>query len=265
MKGQASLEMVVGLIILLVVAGVVIGLVIHYINPKHMPSPGEKLSITEFLTNCESYCKDMNSLEYCRSYYPGSDWDKNGVRHEIVEVGKYNWATCEDRVYCFLVEPCEDRFGSGLNVMEKCRKLLCQTYLEKYGDLETANKALWDDINFPAVCDMSSVPPEDNWYERVFAQGCASITGTTTTLSQVTLTCTQSGSDLTCTWTGCYIPQGDTGQLMILDAGSIVDSTDILPDQTRCTFTGLTLQPGNTYEIVLHCENDGAYTTVTWQ
>ena len=43
---QASLEMVVGLIILLVVAGVVIGLVIHFINRENLPDP--PIDITKF-------------------------------------------------------------------------------------------------------------------------------------------------------------------------------------------------------------------------
>ncbi len=173
MKGQASLEMVVGLIILLVVAGVVIGLVIHFINPRRMPNPEEKLSVNEFLTNCEQYCNDINSVEYCRDYYSGIDWNKNGIKHEILELGKYNWMTCEDRVYCFLVEPCEERFGRGLDVMKKCKRVLCQTYLEKYsGDADMATQALKDDINFPMVCDLSEIPNADNWYEIVFAEGC---------------------------------------------------------------------------------------------
>ena len=173
MKSQASLEMVVGLIILLVVAGVVISLVIYYISPKKMPKASEELSKTAFLTKCESYCKDLQSVEYCRYYYPGSDWNKDGLSHKVVRVGKYEWPTCEDRVYCFLVYPCEDRFGIGLNALESCRKLLCNTYLEKYGWNETlANQSLKDDINFPSVCDLSSIPPQDNWYEKVFSKGC---------------------------------------------------------------------------------------------
>lgn len=173
MRAQASLETVIGLIILLVVAGVVISLVIYYVSPEKMPSPGEQLEVRAFLTNCESYCKDLNSLEFCRYYYPGSDWDKDGLSHKIVKVGKFKWPTCEDRVYCFLVWPCEERFGSGLNAIEKCRSLLCQTYLEKYGGNKTlAEKALREDVNFPPVCDLSGIPPEDNWYELVFSKGC---------------------------------------------------------------------------------------------
>ncbi len=172
-KGQASLEMVVGLIILLVVAGVVISLVIYYINPQKMPSPGEQLSIRTFLTNCETYCHDMSTNKFCTYYYPGNDWDKNGLKYEIVKVGKYEWPTCEDRVYCFLVYPCDDRFGSGLSAIEKCRQVLCQTYLEKYGGNATlANQSLFDNINFSPKCNLDEVDDADNWYKNVFTKGC---------------------------------------------------------------------------------------------
>ena len=144
MKAQASLEMVVGLIILLVVAGVVISLVIHFINPERMPDPREKLSINDFLANCETYCEDHNSVDYCREYYSRGDWDKDGEKDELIKVGKHDWVTCEDRIYCFLVKPCE-RFGSGgLDTMDKCKRVLCQTYMEKLGDEEDSSAAIKD-------------------------------------------------------------------------------------------------------------------------
>ena len=173
MKAQASLEMVVGLIILLVVAAVVIGLVLHYITPTSMPNPSEQIEKRKFLENCETYCQS-DLIEYCRYYYPGDDWDKDGIKHELIEVGQYKWPTCEDRVYCFLVSPC-DKVGSGLNAIKRCRELLCGTYLEKYsGDVTLANESLWDDINFPNVCDLSSIEgTPDDWYQIVFKSiGC---------------------------------------------------------------------------------------------
>jgi hypothetical protein len=173
MKGQFSLEMVVGLIILLVVAGVVISLVLFYVNPKRMPSPTEQLSIQEFKSKCESLCSDTTTNDYCTYYYPGEDWDKDGIKYNITKVGKYEWPTCEDRVYCFLVVPCEDRFGIGINAIEKCRQVLCQAYIEKFNDVKLANASLWDNINFSTKCSiMGKVIPSDNWYERVFSKGC---------------------------------------------------------------------------------------------
>jgi len=172
MKAQASLETVVGLIILLVVAGVVISLVIYFINPEKLPETKQQLERTAFLTNCESYCNNLDSLEFCRYYFEG-DWDKDGLTHQIVKIGKYNWPTCEDRVYCFLVKPCEERFGTGLAVMTKCRDVLCQAYMEKYNnpDLtleerkELADQALRDDIDITDVCSLGSIPEQERWFD----------------------------------------------------------------------------------------------------
>lgn len=177
MKAQASLEMVVGLIILLVVAGVVISLVIHYISPKNMPNAGDAIKKNQFLQNCEDYCKDTNSVDYCR-YYWGSearesgsvthlDWNGDGEVNGIVNMGKFQWAICEDRIFCFLAVPC-DRFGSGgLDTLEKCKRMLCQTYKEKYGDDVKATNALKDAVDVEP-CDMISVDDDDNWYAKVF-------------------------------------------------------------------------------------------------
>ena len=169
MKAQASLEMVVGLIILLVVAGVVIGLVLHFLNKDNIKTPD--LSIKEFLSACESYCNDVNSIEYCKYYYSSDDWDKNGIKNEMTSVGTYEWPTCENRVYCFLVSPCE-RLGSGMKTIENCKNILCQTYLEKYdGNVQYANEDLFDTIDIGSICDVSTIEEKENWYQ-VFDDGC---------------------------------------------------------------------------------------------
>lgn len=210
-RAQASLEMVIGLVILLVVAGVVISLVIFYISPKKIPSPGEQLTLREFETNCEAYCNDLRSNKYCTDYYSGTDWDKNGIKKEIVKVGMYEWPVCEDRVYCFLVFPCEERFGTGWNAIEKCRRMLCQTYQEKYGaDYTKLNEALKDDITFSDECKITNgtlmdlgIPVEDNWYDKVFKKGCAP-TAEEGGGASLSLTCVKSDTDkITCDWSGC--------------------------------------------------------------
>jgi len=178
LKSQASLEMVIGLVILLVVAAVVISLVIYYINPKRVPNPSEELSVRAFLQKCEEYCSSNDINAFCTYYYQDNDWNKNGIKYEVVNVGKYNWPTCEDRVYCFLVVPCEDKLGSGISAIEKCKEILCQTYIEKYNDVNLASEALHNDINFSNRCNLDDaeskglIKPEDNWYKNVFEGGC---------------------------------------------------------------------------------------------
>ncbi len=176
-KAQASLEMVVGLIVLLVVAGVVISLVLHYINPKRIPNPNEQMDVRAFLDKCEEFCEDRTTLKYCTYYYPGRDWNKNGKKDELIKVGDYNWYACEDRIYCFLVVPCEKRFGSGKKAIETCKELLCQTYNEKYGDLSYCDKALNYTIKVSSsttcVKKYNALPDEEKWWNEIFEKGCS--------------------------------------------------------------------------------------------
>jgi hypothetical protein len=176
-KAQASLEMVVGLIILLVVAGVVISLVLHYVNPKNMPSQADAMKLRDFQAKCEDYCKDYNSVDYCR-YYANVDWDKNAEGTDLIKPGKY-WDTCEQRAYCFLVYPCTDRYGTGgQDTLAKCKKVLCQDYKNKYGDdIDSINQALADEISFEGCSSMQSdgtvLEDKDNWYVvGNFESGC---------------------------------------------------------------------------------------------
>jgi hypothetical protein len=167
-KAQISLEMVIMLVVLLVLAGVVISLILHFLRPGAITPPKEALAKREFISTCERLCKDKD-VTYCRYYWNGDDWNENKIKSEVIKVGKYEWYACEDRIYCFLVVPC-DEFGSGRKLIEKCKDLLYQTYLEKYGDETKATSALKDAINFSESCTCSKFKDvagekEENWYE----------------------------------------------------------------------------------------------------
>ncbi len=173
-KGQMSLEMVIGLIILLVVAGVVISLLLHYLSPERMPSTQEQMAIRDFKQNCEKYCKDTSTLNYCRYYFEGNDWDGNGMKNEIVEIGDQKWKTCEDRIYCFFAVPC-DRFGnSATEIMKRCSHLLCQNYLDKYeGNVTLANNATLKEIKGSGdtlKCNLSIIGDTENWHKKFFGE-----------------------------------------------------------------------------------------------
>jgi hypothetical protein len=176
MKGLA-LETTIILIVISILALLTINLILIFIIPNEIEKP---LAKREFLFKCEVLCKDVESLEYCRYYWEGDDWNGNGIKSEIIEVGPYKWYACEDRIYCFLLVPCEDRFGSGLKVMKKCRELLCKAYLEKFGGNKTiATKVLLNSVGFSAKCSkdkfnkvLSKFPLEKNWYNLTFGKGC---------------------------------------------------------------------------------------------
>jgi hypothetical protein len=188
-KAQATLETIIMLVVLLVLAGVMISLILTTLKP---PSAPEKIiSKQEFLSKCKSYCEDPDRIaEYCRLYWNGNDWNGNKVVNEIIQVGSYNWYACEDRIYCFLIQPC-DNLGSGLDLLRRCKEILCSVYTEKYGDVTIATQKLKQDISFSTKCDLNSVPSEENWYKKVFEEGCVGIptipSPTTTTTTTVTI------------------------------------------------------------------------------
>jgi hypothetical protein len=170
MEGQLTLETIIMLVVLLVLAGVMITLILTTLKPP--ASPEKVLSKQEFLSMCENYCNDPEkNVEYCRTYWNGRDWNGNNIPSELIQVGSYNWYACEDRIYCFLIKPC-DRLGTGIELLEKCRDLLCGTYIDKYVSADAATNKLKQDISFSTRCSFSNVPDEENWYARVFQQGC---------------------------------------------------------------------------------------------
>jgi hypothetical protein len=178
MKAQLTLETIIMLVVLLVLAGVMITLILTTLRPPS--SPEKVLSKKEFLSQCENYCNDPDKVvEYCRLYWNGNDWNGNKVPYELIQVGAYNWYTCEDRIYCFLLQPCE-RLGTGLDLIRRCKDILCGIYLDKYEDANLANRQLLQDISFSNKCSLSSVPQEENWYDKIFRDGCQPPTTTTT-------------------------------------------------------------------------------------
>jgi len=170
-KGQQmSLEMIIGLVILLVVAGIVIGLIFQFLTPSKMRGMEKEAETTQFITKCRTLCTEEASLEYCKYYFEGRDWDKDGLENELVKVGKIiEWDACEDRIYCFLAVPCP-RFGD--NPIEGCARELCSAYYRKYGNLTLASKIVADLITESAdpgcKARFKSLPSYDNWKTLYF-------------------------------------------------------------------------------------------------
>jgi hypothetical protein len=169
-KGQMSLEMVIGLVILLVVAGVVISLLLHYLGPGSMPNPGNRMNRNDFISECNRLCDDRD-IEYCSYYFDGNDYNLNGQSYELIKLTDVKWDVCEDRVYCFFAVPCK-RFGDV--PMKGCAKALCNAYkTKKYkGNLTAASIAVLRDIvsTTDPECNASlyKLPLVDNWKASFF-------------------------------------------------------------------------------------------------
>jgi hypothetical protein len=184
MKAQLTLETIIMLVVLLVLAGVMITLILTTLKPPTQPK--QAISKQEFLSMCEEYCNDPEkTLKYCSTYWDGNDWNGNRVPNELIKFDETKLYGCEDRVYCFLVKPC-DRLGTGINLIRRCKEIICGTYLDLYEDPNIATQHLKNDVSFSNKCSLASVAPEDNWYERAgFEEGCVSSRGSTTTTQQI--------------------------------------------------------------------------------
>ncbi|NPA38661.1 MAG: hypothetical protein GXN99_02590 [Candidatus Nanohaloarchaeota archaeon] len=164
-KGDKSLEMVIGLMILLVVAGVVIKMFITYVNPSRLQSsdPTNNLEFQNFIQSCENLCqkaKAGGTLDYCYTYFPKNDINNNGIPNEVIEVGEARWKACEDRVYCFLVSKCQLPDNTYLTARE-CVKRLYNSYIS-YGLPSDKAKTKIKNALIPGSCEL---PAGDNWYE----------------------------------------------------------------------------------------------------
>ena len=178
MKAIMSMEMIIGLLILLVVAGVVINMFLQYFNPGNLPSADEvQRYLEKAKTECNTQCAEYKTsgydpkmaIGYCTKNFE-LDLDGDGTQTGAVKHGL--WEVCEDAVYCFHIQPC--KWETGELDIEKCRQLLCTAYREKYEDLdaddpvESSNEQILDDIE-PGTC---SLPEEvtDNWFEAYFGE-----------------------------------------------------------------------------------------------
>lgn len=145
-RGQVSLEMIVGLIILLVIAGIVIMLVMNTMTAGNI----SKVSGTDaekYKRDCQSYCERRDYQQYCTKTFADSmtlsgnvqkakDWNGDNQNGRLVKDQNSVWDFCEDRVYCFIVTKCPEMD------MEGCRVYMCQLYMEKYSNTDSASKKL---------------------------------------------------------------------------------------------------------------------------
>lgn len=125
--GQMSLNYVVVMIILLVVAGVVIGIVRGRLNIPLGPSPREA-HLDKIKQKCRSSCRDYErdgSNQYLREYCTKDlehDYSGDGLKQDLViEGGTVIW---ENDVRCFNIEPCSHPNGDKIEVSD-CVAALC--------------------------------------------------------------------------------------------------------------------------------------------
>lgn len=140
MKGQMSLEMIIGLVILLVVAGIVISLFLNVFQGQNLEQLGQDTQdMQKVEEQCNRLCSNWKESEGTKSLSAAREYclktfkiDVNGDNSIGARIGNSFNSYCESGVHCFNVQSCETG-RQNLNY-EKCRKLLCEYYTKINGD-----------------------------------------------------------------------------------------------------------------------------------
>ena len=151
LKAQMSLEMIIGLLILVIVAAVVIRTFLSSITGiEDLKTFKETADYRAFQQKCLSFCREYSSsgnlgiaVAFCTTrLFP------EGTRNKIGKPGDVDiipsdttrnadvfllrpWRVCEDAIFCFHLFDCSEY---ATITMEDCRKILCEYYSERYKD-----------------------------------------------------------------------------------------------------------------------------------
>ncbi len=185
-----SLEMIIGLLILLVVAVVVIRIFLSQMKGVEQLEDFKKtMKYREFKSDCENACYDYITsgtksygARFCSQRFgiPGEDINRNGKVDVFSpeEAGATEMRPiCEDGIYCFHIVDC--RTETSKITWRDCRQILCNAYYDTYQDWNKANEKVKELVPNPGTC---SLPADDNWWELYFGENpCLGGGGTTTT------------------------------------------------------------------------------------
>jgi len=187
-KAQMSLEMIIGLLILLVVAVVVINIFLTQMKKTETFNSFDKtLEYNKYKSDCESYCNQFINkgelaygVQFCthRLFKEGSTkLMKKGVVDKI-ELSKEfpltkGYPVCEDAIYCFHITSCESIDW------EDCPQILCRYYYNTYKDRpdisdpwSKADEKVKEIMPNGGSCKL---PDDENWWKIYFGpKACTS-------------------------------------------------------------------------------------------
>jgi hypothetical protein len=271
MKAQMSLEMVIGLLILLIVAAVVINLFLSNSNIGNFSkSVKSSLAYRNFKSSCDSACQDYlgsgslaAAAKFCFNKMPTTP---DMALNKPFPADTLLVNVCPDAVYCFHVTTCQS--DTQQIDMTNCRQVLCNAYYQVYQDYSLANQKV--KAYFPNGLGSCSLAAGDaNWFQLYFGNnpctegptGTSSSTSTTTSSSPstVSLICNQQGTSTT---VNCdYVcPNAVSAQNQGIISVSPGGYQPIMKPTGTITFT---LNSG-TYKFNLACDpSQGQYTWET--
>jgi len=272
-KAQMSLEMVIGLLILLVVAAVVIKIFLGSVgNIGTIDDLKRSNQYNDFKNTCSSLCDQYKATndraaaaQYCSKKFQGASNLKQSVLNKPVESDtKPGVYVCPDAIYCFQAKECDT--DSGPIDWGDCKSILCQTYYNSLGDYGTASLVVQDKIPNAGSCTIPVSQISFNWYDHYgfTYPACGGVVGGTTTtttaistISVASISCSKaSSSSATCTW-ACpnAVTQSAPATLGVLGSDKSTQSFQFV-SQTG-TFTLPNLNPGVTYNLGLLCDQNG--------
>lgn len=182
MKAQMSLEMIIGLLILVIVAAVVIRTFLTSMGTiEDFSKYKESTELKTFETKCKAHCRDFSSsgnlayaVQFCttRLWAEGTsnkfkkpgEIDKLEVTDNIPVIGGF--PVCEDAIFCFHLYDCGEY---ATITMEDCRKILCEYYSPRYNDIGSLNQKVIEVMKGKArnpygSCNLG----RENWWNRYF-------------------------------------------------------------------------------------------------
>ena len=269
MKGQMSLEMIIGLLILLVVAFTIIRLFLGNITAiENIKDVTKTTTFRNFKSNCEQYCTDFLSsgnpasgVKFCSSkLYKTGTSNSLGLKG-VVDVIKPEdieateaLSLCEDGIYCFHVTPCETEEGTV--EWATCRSILCNYFYNTYKDLAKASLKVKETMDGgPGTCSLPKDPAE-NWYLKYFGDdpcggGVSASTTTTSQASAATLDCSPQDGTMKCTWSSCS--NQPCSLSCSKDGGTCEDPQKTVGESGSFSYTSL--ESGKSYTFNLYDKN----------
>lgn len=274
-KGQMSLEMVIGLLILLVVAAVVIKIFLGSVNNiSSINDLKSAQAYQDFKNGCTTLCDQYKSIsgglaaraaaaKYCEQKFTGTAGLSQSILNKPIESDtKAGISVCPDGIYCFMAQECDTPDGVAIDWSD-CKTILCQAYYDSYGDYGKASAKVMQLIPNQGSC---TLPSDTNWFTLYgfgpsppcggsVGQTSQSTTTTTSAAAGASVTCVQaSSSSVTCNWQ-CpnNIAQANYGYLTLLNSTQNIKRVyNIGAPSSSWTFTGL---PASTlYNVGLICD-----------
>ena len=156
-----SLEMIIGLLILLVVAFVIIRMFLTQTGGiTSIKDVRQSLQYSEFKQGCDQLCKEGNIIKWCSTKLTGdTDLNRNQKIDGIDSESLLGFKACEDAVYCMNMFKCMT--DTGKVTPEDCKQTLCSGYFESYQSTAKANQKVMEIFPGAGHCSLKT---DQNWW-----------------------------------------------------------------------------------------------------